>query len=65
MRAAVFAAVGVVLRHSDVTAVGALPGRDAMAPPELTRDAPVAHAVHPLIVRAVPLSRDPVHASGF
>ena len=41
---------GVFLGDGDVAAVGAVPGGDAVAPPELTGDAPVADVVHPVEV---------------
>ena len=39
-------------------AVVAMPGGDAMAPPELARDAPVADVVHPLVVGLGPVRRE-------
>ncbi len=49
--AAVGADLGDGARHGDLAAVGAVPGGDAMAPPELARDAPVVDVPHPLEVR--------------
>ena len=49
-------------------AVGAVPHRDAVAPPELPRDVPVAQAVQPLDVRALPSlgpERDPAVERGL
>ena len=48
LRAAFLAALSVLAADRHVTAVGAVPGRDLMAPPELAGDAPVAHVLHPV-----------------
>ena len=48
LRVAALALRGVLLRDGDVPAVVAVPGGDAVAPPELAGDAPVADVVHPV-----------------
>ena len=58
VRLAVGAEGGVLLAHDDLAAVLAIPGRDAVAPPDLARDAPVADVVHPFIVGLFPLLGD-------
>ncbi len=51
---------GIHARHRDLAARGAMPRRNAMAPPELPRDAPVMDVVHPLEVGLrVHLRREP------
>src|SRR5258708_2216346 len=37
----------VLARHDHLAAIAAIPGRDAMSPPELARDAPVVDIFHP------------------
>src|SRR5205085_9080533 len=44
--------------HDDFPALAAVPGWDAMAPPELARNAPVADVIHPLVVGLHPVSRN-------
>src|ERR1039457_585781 len=44
--------------HDDLQALGAVPGGDAVAPPELARDAPIADVVHPLEVGLGPVGWD-------
>ena len=44
------AGFGRLAGHQDLAAILAVPGRDAVAPPELARDAPVADVVHPLVI---------------
>ncbi|KAF5036847.1 hypothetical protein DSECCO2_570890 [anaerobic digester metagenome] len=47
----------VLTGHDDLAAVPAGPDRDAVAPPQLARDAPVADVVQPVEVGLVPLGR--------
>src|SRR5687767_9040445 len=42
-----------------------MPRRNAMAPPELPRNAPVANIAHPLEVRLRPVLRNEDHAAFF
>ena len=49
-RGAVLAGGGRLAGDGDLGAVTAVPCRDAMAPPELARDAPVVDVLHPLVV---------------
>ena len=56
-----------VLHGGELVAVRAVPHRDAVAPPELARDVPVAEAVQPLGVRVDPPlgpERDPAVEGG-
>src|SRR3989442_15295399 len=39
----------------ELAAFGAVPGRDAMTPPKLARDAPVADVVHPMVISLIPI----------
>src|ERR1019366_5836485 len=39
---------GRLARHNDFAAVLAVPRRNAMAPPQLARDAPIVNVAHPL-----------------
>ena len=50
----------MISRHSP-----AVPRRDAVAPPELARDAPVADVVHPLEIGLGPVGRNERDAAGF
>ena len=45
-----------VARHVDVAGL-VIPGRDAMAPPQLAADAPVLNIAHPLVIGLVPVLR--------
>ena len=56
--AAVRAAVWRRRGHDLLAAVRAVPHRDAVAPPELARDAPVADVLHPVEVDLVEALRD-------
>src|SRR5205807_8986650 len=57
--AATGGALGRVLARDDGLAARlARPDGDAVAPPELARDAPVADVLHPREVRVLPLLRD-------
>ena len=55
------AAFGASLRRfaadGDFLAIGAVPRGNAMAPPELARDAPVANVAHPFEINAFPILR--------
>ena len=51
-------AAGRRARHGDVGAGAAVPGRDAVAPPQLARDAPVADVAHPVEVGLRPALGD-------
>ena len=53
------------LLNYDLAALLAVPRRDAVAPPELARDAPVAYVLHPLIVDVRPLLGDELYLSGL
>ena len=55
----------VLVAGHDERAVLEVPSRDAVAPPELARDAPVADVVHPLEVVALPLVRQDLGAPLF
>ena len=46
--AALFALAGILPGDSDVAAVGAGPGRDLMAPPQLAGDTPIPDVFHPV-----------------
>src|SRR5262249_28952018 len=48
----------ILARDVDAAVALAVPGRDAMAPPELPRDAPRPDVLHPVVVRLRPASRD-------
>src|SRR5256886_4127344 len=57
-------ALGRVLARDDRLAARlARPDGDAVAPPELARDAPVADVLHPREVRVLPLLRDEARAT--
>ena len=42
-----------------------IPGRNAMAPPELTADAPVLNVVHPFVVSLGPVFRNELYLAGL
>ena len=63
LRAAVGAGGGIDAGDGDLVAVGAVPGGNAMAPPELARDAPVVDVLHPVEVGLLVLLRR--EADGF
>jgi hypothetical protein len=52
-------------RDGDLAAIEAMERGDAVAPPELTRDAPVADVVHPFEVGLRPVLRHDLDAAGF
>ena len=52
--AALRTAVQVFARHAQRAAVAAGPGRNPVAPPELTRDAPVTDVLHPVVIGFLP-----------
>ena len=59
---------GSTLRHGRVPAVRAVPGRDAVSPPQLPADAPVADVLEPVVVHLREALRDdldPARAHGF
>ncbi len=58
VRLAVRAGRGIFLADNDLPAMVAVPGGDAVAPPYLTGDAPVADVIHPFIVGFLPLFGD-------
>ena len=64
-RSAVGAGGRVFARHDDLVALVAMPRRNAMAPPELARDAPVADVVHPLVVGLRPVLGNELDAAVF
>ena len=55
---------GFVMRHVDI-ACFVVPGRNLMAPPELTRNAPVLNVFKPLAINALPLFREDVDFTRF
>ena len=59
-----FPGLGLGRRHEDL-AVGAVPGRDAVAPPELARDAPGLDVAHPLEIGARPALGHEADAARF
>ena len=48
----------ILLRHGYLAAVITVPGRNAVAPPDLAGDAPVADVLHPLEIGVFPLERN-------
>ena len=58
---AVLALGGVLPGDGHVAAVGAVPGRDLVAPPQLAGDAPVAHVVHPVQIGLAEAVGDEAH----
>ncbi len=62
--AAVLALAGRAAGDGDLAAVVAVPGGDAVAPPELTGDAPVLDALHPVEVGLVVAGRDELDFAG-
>src|SRR5690606_17373350 len=52
------AALGVLDRDDGLLAVAAVPDGDAVAPPDLAADAPVADVLHPVQVGALEAPRD-------
>src|ERR1039458_7900911 len=64
LSAAAVCAVGWIgACNGDAGAGGAVPGRDAVAPPELPRDAPVMDVFHPLQVDRLVVLRSEADAS--
>ena len=59
------ARIGIFSGHRHFAAVPAVPGRNAVAPPKLTRDAPIADVVHPLKIVSPPLLGDDLDASAL
>src|SRR5574340_1015604 len=51
----------VLVARDDDAAVGAVPGRNLVAPPQLAADAPVLDVVHPLVVGVDPLLGNEAH----
>ncbi len=49
-------------RHDDLAAIAAMPRRNAMPPPQLARDAPVADVVHPFVIGLRPVFGDELDA---
>ena len=49
--AALRANMGLFAGHDRLAAFGAIPGRDAVAPPELAGNAPILDVFHPVIIR--------------
>src|SRR5262249_2180774 len=64
-RSAASAVRGRFARYHDFAALAAVPRRDAMAPPELARDAPVANVVHPFEIGLGPVLRDKLDSARF
>ena len=62
--AAVLALAGRAAGDGDLAAVVTVPGRDAVAPPELTGDAPVLDVLHPVEVGLVVAGRDELDLAG-
>ncbi len=56
---------GRFARDDDFLAFAAVPGGDAVAPPELARDAPVADVVHPLVIGLGPVRRNEANFSAL
>src|SRR5271156_5196978 len=46
---------GRLAGDGDPAAIGAMPGRNAMTPPQLARDAPVADVLHPIEECLIPI----------
>ena len=54
----------IFLRHDELAAVGAGPGGDTVAPPDLAADAPVADIVEPVVVGLGPVLRIDLDVAG-
>src|ERR1019366_3481169 len=66
MRAAALRTLrGRLARHNDFAAVLAVPRGNAMAPPQLARDAPVVNVAHPLEIRLGVILRDELDFAVF
>src|SRR5215471_8736086 len=62
-RFAFWAFVHVCSRNRHRAAVVAVPCRNAMPPPQLSRDAPVANVVHPFVIGFRPVGRNELNAT--
>src|ERR1700735_3944651 len=56
---------GSLARDGDLFTIGAMPGWNAMAPPQLARDAQVANVAHPFVINGLPVFGRHLDSAGF